>query len=45
MNKEKLKGLLVDLLPQHITSGKETIASDPPEVVVKLSYTGVLITP
>ena len=44
MNKEKLKGLLVDLA-QHITSGKETIASDPPEVVVKLSYTGVLITP
>ncbi len=45
MNKEKLKGLLADLLPQPVTSGKEIIAGDPPEVAVKLSDAGIIIAP
>lgn len=47
MNKEKIKGLLVELLPQPVSSGKQMISGDPrePEVVVRLSDKGVLIAP
>ena len=47
MDEEKLKGLLVKLLPQPVSSGAEMIAGDPrqPEVVVRLSDKGLLIAP
>ena len=44
-DKEQIKGLLAQLLPQPISSGKQMIAGDPPEVVAQVSDEGLLIAP
>lgn len=43
--KEQIKGLLLELLPQPISSGKELIAGDPPEIIAKLTDEGFIIAP
>lgn len=45
MDKENFKRMLVELLPKPVTPGKNTIAGDPPEVVVRVSDEGVVIAP
>ena len=46
-DKEQINGLLAELLPQPVSSGKQKIAGDPrqPEIVVRVSDEGLLIAP
>ena len=44
-DKKQIKGLLLELLPQPVTSGKGMVAGEPPEVIVKLQDAGVIIAP
>ncbi len=45
MDKKHIECMLLDLLPQPATIGKEIIAGDPPKVIVRLSEEGVVIAP
>lgn len=44
-DKEQIKRLLLELLPQPVTSGEKMVAGEPPEVIVKLQDAGVIIAP